>query len=494
MPNKGFYNLTGGTNLVASALNMNSSENKTDWADSENMEFFGQGGIAKMNGNEKFIEIEDAKILGITSYKKGPDDYLVFVYGDATEGHLCIADVVSKTYTVVKSGLDKNARCNFQSHLNGVVVANGVDDPFMYIKDGTPSIINTNIRYQRGVSGVAMASFKGRLFMSVPDKGTIYYSALGEVDNWIRESDAGYVENFHGSTAPITAMAPYGEGLAIYRDNQVYMLSGSGPSDFVIEPFADKGSLSCYGIANYDNKQLFYSHGIFALEFSSLHQVQMSREFSLKINPAFKTLDADRINETTAVLYQKNRQVWFYFPEEGETDLSICWVMDRKDLKNIAWYKRRATPITCATVYKDNIYTGTSDGRILIEDTGDTLDGEVFEGYWYSPWFMFNDSRLKSVETGLDILFDGSKTGNTELRLRYNTVETKVRRKQINTTSGQLMVWGKDPWGSRKWKDNRSLIKRVNVPGVFTSIQIGFYSATQFAINGFAFFDIMLEE
>ena len=56
--------------------------------------------------------------------------------------------------------------------------------------------------------------------------------------------------------------------------------------------------------------------------------------------------------------------------ESGEEELNVCWIMDRKDLGNLAWYKRRATPVTTACTFNDEIYTGTSDGRILLENYG----------------------------------------------------------------------------------------------------------------------------
>ena len=493
MANFGYYNFSGGINLRNSALSMLSDEKQVEWSDAENVEFWGTGGFSKMLGNTCILDLgEGTKILGLAEYIIEENKYLVFVYSDGTEGHFCyFTDVDGATYEIIKSGLDKDARCNFTNYLNGIAVANGVNDPFVWINDeDPPHIVPTGFKWQTGEAPITMCNFKGRLFAAVPNSGTLYYSALGDASDWTTSSDAGYVENFHGSSAPITSLQPYGTNLAIYREGEVYLLQGASPGDFVITPFGNRGSVSPFGVLNYDNKQLFFNDGVYALEYGELQQIQLSNELSIKISPGFDLLDKDRYDQITTLTYPKERQVWFYMPELGREDLSICWIMDRKDIKNIVWYKRRATPITTACVYKDEIYTGTSDGKILKENVGDTLNGENFSGYWYGPWMLFKSPKLKCCESGLDILFDGEKTNNVNMLLRYNTITSKERSKTIEAYSNLILVWGNNNWGTSVWKDNRSLVKHMIVPGNFRNLQLGFESTGPFAINGIIFNNI----
>ena len=489
-------------NLLAAPLTMNDKTRNLDWSDGDNVEFFGQGGIAKMKGNKLYIDVAgtlndpNIKILGVSEYIKEDRKYLVFVYSDDTEAHLCFCDGVTTTYTVVKSGLDKDGKYHFCGYNNGIAVSNGKQNPFIFFYDEKPSIVTCRIKESWGVYADGLCLFRGRLFAFGDSNGILYYSALGDPSEWSREKDGGYFSEIYGSDLPIEALFNYGDSLAIHRKKQTILLTGSTTTDFAFKPLCDRGSVSKRGVINYDNKQLFYDEGIFAIQYGSLQQIQLSNELSRIISPAFVNMHPDNFKNIVATYLPRSRQVWFFMASSDElsSELDIVWIMDRKNPKGIGWYKRKATPVLCACLFKEDIYTGTSDGKILIENFTNQLNGEDFNAGWYSTWLKFNTAKLKSVETGLDILFDGSVSNQVTMELRYNTDTTKVKRKNVTPTQANKGVWGVSKFGSAVFRKLKSVPKRVNIPSSFKSLQVGFTSTKDFVINGLSFYDVVIEE
>ena len=485
MPNYGYFDFSSGVNLLANPLSSNDNGKSLEWADSENVELQGYNGIRKMKGNSVFLDIstitgKSCKILALSEYRKNRDKFLVFVYADETEAYLCITDLDSPTLTVVRKGMDKSAKYNLEPYSNGIIVSNGVANSFIYFHEEIPNIIKCKTFEAYGIYPVDIKVHKGKLYAFNDDKeGILYYSSLGNPSIWEEKTDGsggGFFSTIAGSDKPIRGLGTFGDALAIHRDKQTILLTGGSEDDFLTTPFSNLGSLSARGIINYDNKQYFYDDGIFALQYSSLQQIQLSSEFSRLISPAFVAMNPNNFKNMIAIPFPPNRQIWFFMSDSLlETDeLNIVWIMDRKDPKKVTWYRRRALPVICACTCINKIYTGTLDGKILLENDTDTLCGKDFNGYWKSIWLKFGTLKLKSVEEGLDVGFGDVSTGVT-LEYRFNLNESKVKSRLIIPTTGKT-------------------VKRRNVPGIFKSIQIGIKSIHDFALNSLSFYDISIEE
>ena len=92
----------------------------------------------------------------------------------------------------------------------------------------TDSLRSTNLLEYRGVAGEIAESFQGRLFITDGDTGNIPTSAIRQNGGMIpaNQKYGGLIENFQGNTDKITALKDYGEYLAIYTANNIYLLSG----------------------------------------------------------------------------------------------------------------------------------------------------------------------------------------------------------------------------------------------------------------------------
>jgi len=508
MADFGFYDFSNGTNLLATPLSMNDSVRSLDWASSENVELYGLTGLNKMKGNVQVLDLgEGTKVLAILEYKKNRDIWLAFVYADDTQAYFCISgDINSETgytkdsdlatYSVVKGGLDKDASYHLTTYNNGVIVSNGVDNPFIYQRNEHPSIVTCRLFEARGVYAKATHLFRGRVYAFEEKDGILYYSAVGNPAEWVTEKDGGYFAQISGSDAPLRALHNYGDSLAIHRDKSTVLLTGTSTLDFDIKPFSDKGSLSKRGIVNYDNKQLFYDEGIFALQYSSLQQIQLSSELSKNITPAFDTMLTSNLAKMVTIAYPNKKQVWFFCSDSDEDtdELNTVWIMDRRNSKKVSWCKRKALPVTCACLFADEIFTGTADGKILRENSTTTLNGSLFNGTWSSAWLKFGNLQLKSVESGMDLGFDGNASNNVTLELRFNTDTTRVKRRAISAPQRNKGIWGVSKWGQCVYRKNVSAIKRVNIPGIFKSIQVSITSTNDFIINALAFYDVVIEE
>lgn len=504
--NAPFYNLTGGMNLQDSDFNLDNTSKSLFWRESENVEINKRGGISKMYGNQSVVEFPNGtEILGLHEYVQGDDRVAVGVWSDGVQGYFCEFDFINGTYQIVQDGLHPTSKCFFTNFINGVIVTNNEDEPFIYVKDDDPEIRSLGIKRTHNIAGGPSVVFKGRVLVS--SGGAVYGSGASNPTKWVDTdddsiSDSFVIPEFHNSTGYITAFCLYGDKLAIYREKEVFIMAGSvpeGDDPFIIYPFGDKGSASHKGVINFDNNQYFFDDGFFNLQYNTLHNVELSTERSILIHPAFNEVDHDRLSDIVAVGYPKKNQVWFFMPINGETDLSTVWVMDLKSYKKPCWYTRRTTPVQCAMLFNREIYTGVrasaeKPARILRENIGTTLEGVPFRGKWFSQFLSMNETTQKVIQH-MHIAWDTSRTNvNTQIVYRYNgnmDIEVKATgglstanyfRCDDSLMDNDLFVMG----------NIGQNIQKVKVPMAFTTISVGLRNNDDFGIDGFTMIDVSL--
>ncbi len=481
MPKLNFFNNTGGLNNFSSMASLNQSENNTDWFDAQNVEGHKSGGLIKMKGNKNILHTtlpEGTQILGIWDYTKQGFHYPIII---TSEGKLYRINFETGILSEKYSGLNKMAKCAFVNFNNGVIITNGIDPPLFYEEYYGASFLQDNAPV-----GIAMEVYKARIFIA--SGSGLFYSALGNPNDWSSPNDAGAIINFHNDSSPITGLKNYGEFLAIYKKNGIYVLSGSAPSDFVIKPVADKGSVSPWAIGTVNNNQYFFNgESITTLNFNSLGQITIADDISIKIKNIFPELNSQKFSEVICIPYQGKNQIWYYFASKTSEALNVCYIYD---YFHKSWFKRVGLPINCGTVINEKIFTGTPDGKILLEDVEDSFDGKAIKAWWFSPWFTFGTpDALKEIISFNVWLYQNQKY---PFDVIYSMNYSKTDRifKTIEVINEDELVWNTSLWEINNWTSDKAVRKKIPILGSCESLQIGFQNleANQhFSVLGYSF-------
>lgn len=434
-----YYNLAGGINQSLTKTELGMDTKKIYWSDSENVEILQNRGICKQNGNTCFLQVADnEEITGLHELYAHNNRILLIT---TISGKIYVSRNGATTLTLLNKTLNGQSPV-FTNFLDGIFVSSEEDCPF-YIKNNL-DIVETNLK---GIDGTTLtptitAVYKGRVWIA--DGSVIYYSALGSYTDFETENDAGYIKDFHTDTADIIALKPYKDYLAIYKKNNVYLLTGTSPEDFAITPFADKGALSQKSIVNVENKQYFLSNGIFALEqVGELNQIQLGSEISLKIKPEFSKFDKSRLNETIALHYESKSQIWFFFPYYQETSFKTIWI---NDYVNKCWYKRVVPQnITAAAIYNDYVITADNQGKIYREDYGTTFNGEAIEFMWKSPFLAISSAHHRKTIDEFYFLLDESYDNDFNFSV-YKDYDSEYSddTERIYSVHYEHLMWTKD--------------------------------------------------
>lgn len=481
MPKLNYFNNTGGLNNFSSMASLNQSENNTDWFDAQNVEGHKSGGLIKMKGNKNILNTtlpEGTKILGIWDYTKQGVHYPIIT---TSEGKLYRLNTETGILSEKYSDLNKTAKCNFVNFNNGVIISNGVDTPLFYEELYGVAPLEDNAPV-----GIACKAYKARLFIA--SGSGLYYSALGNPNDWTTMGDAGSIVNFHNDSSPILALENYGEFLAIYKKKGIYVLSGSAPSDFVIKPVADNGCISPWAVGTVNNNQYFFNgESITTLNFNSLGQITIADDISIKIKSIFSELNTSKFSEAICIPYQSKNQIWYYFSSETSENLDICYIYD---YFHKSWFKRVGLPVTCGTSIDEKIYTGTPDGKILLEDTEDSFDGEAIEAWWFSPWFTFGvpDSSKEILSFNVWLYQNQKYPFDVVYSMDYS--QTDRVYKTVEVVSEDELVWDNSLWDINNWTSNKAVRKKIPLVGSCESLQIGFQNleaGQHFSVLGYSF-------
>lgn len=386
-----YYNLSGGINQASTKTELGMNTKNIFWADSKNIEILKNKGIIRQKGNKIFQSLPNSEnILAMKEIKSNAGSKLIIA---TDEGSLYIYDELSDFIKLDKTL--NSTKVSFLEFLNGVIVY-GDNDAMFYIRNNDNyEIFDCNLKNEdeSPIYPEVVTSYKGRLW--VAEGSTLYFSALGTFDDFESENDAGYINNFYTDTHDITALKTYKDYLAIYKEDEVYLLTGSNPGDFAITPFADKGAYSANSVITVNNKQYFFSSGIYSLQVGELNQVMLGSEITENIKEEFQSFDFKRKREIFAIDYKLKNQIWYFIPYRNDNYFHTIWI---NDIVNQAWYKRVLPQnITCACIFENYILTADNEGNIYREDISNTFNGEAIEFMWKSPFLGLGNPTIRKT-------------------------------------------------------------------------------------------------
>lgn len=434
-----YYNLSGGINQSESKTSLGLDTKRLYWSDSKNIEILQNSGIIRQNGNALLLKLStEEEILGLHQLIN-EENYNILI---ATKsGKLYLWETKNESLITLDKTIDGSARLNFIDFLDGVVVGSKRDALFYINNDDGYKIESCNLNNSMGspIKTDVISIFAGRLWVGF--NATLYYSALGKYNDFTTANDAGYINNFYTDTNNIIGLKTYKNYLAIYKENSVYLLSGSSDKDFSIIPFADKGATSFSGITTVNNKQYFINQGIFSLEQAGLlSQIQLGEEISLNIKPEFENLDKTRFDEIIILHYEIKNQIWFFIPYKNDNYFHTVLIYS---YINQAWFKRVIPQnITTACLFNDCIITADTNGKVYQEDFGNTFDGQAISFMWKSPFLAVGDSNIKKTIEEFYFVLDDTYDNNFNFSVYKNYDSTyKDDEDKIYTINSNNLIW-----------------------------------------------------
>lgn len=498
-----YYNLSGGINLSSTKTELGLDTKTIFWSESENVEILQNRGIIRQNGNIKFLSLpNEEEIIAINELKYGSKKRLVII---TRSKNIYIYNSDNDILKKLEEKIDVSSKICFAKYLNGVLIGSDSNKLLFLQNDENYTIKDCNLKNKNDedIYSNIVAVYKGRVW--VANESTLYYSALGKCDDFSTSNDAGYINNFYTDADKIVALKPYKDYLAIYKEKSVYLLSGSTPEDFAIIPFADKGTYSNESVVNVNNKQYFFTDGIYPLEVGTLNQIMIGESISHKIKSEFKNFDKKKLDKVFAIHYEAKNQVWYFIPYLNTEFFNIIWI---NDYVNKAWYKRvLPQKITTACLYDEKILTADCKGNIYLEDIGNSFDGEPIKFMWKSPFLSLgNPSVRKSIDEFYFIL-DETYENNFMFSVYKNfDSENKDDIEEIYSTNFENLHWASetknlsDTWDSEDalslWSVSADTMYKAEISEANYSVQLcveGSELSNSVAIIGIEFKEIYTE-
>lgn len=281
----------------------------------------------------------------------------------------------------------------------------------------TTGSVNVKIR------GLAIQYYKGRLYVGT-EQG-LFYSPVGEYNNWNIQDDAGVFYDIYNDSSEVTALGLYSDYMLVHKKFNTYILSDSGngaASDSLsINPFSN---ITCDSQQSWIVSNTRYY--IYSKEFMDIYPLVqrtiyndrfLGEPITQKVREIFKDLEEYNIKNIFCVSRPKQRQMIFYMPTNNVSGSGEALIFD---FQTKSWLLRRLpnwtevdtegnstkciTDVTCAFNFDNNIYIGTRDGLVLKEFTSRSfkvlVDGEIKEtglhAYYKSPWFDWAGNYYQS--------------------------------------------------------------------------------------------------
>lgn len=413
-------------------------------------------GFGVMLGNTEYYSISGEKIYNLKTYDNGNDDYLI-IYTDA--GKVYEYDDVTDTQTELIDTLTTTA--NQSSFVNmsffdiGLSITrhigffcNGVDSPFIYEKGASPEVQTVTNTDEDGriILGHIAISFDGRMWMNHDNR--LHRSKQLDPFDWSTPDDAGYKE----FDSEITAITPFSGGLLVSTNNGFIYVSPVGDGTYTYKPLSANFAVNHKCLSLYGKNALFYAEdGLYPVDVTQTDSRQVNDSLSINIDIELSELDYENA-ELLEVTTSGRRETWLHFP--GAEDSRIYIFRWKKGHQGYAYWlpPRIQQKINCLHIYKNKILSGTDDGKILEEMSGNPglYDGVFYPSVATPPKKNFGNYSGKQQCQPI-IFVDNLRNNNLYVKTFINGDSTNPQTQFVVANNSESLIWGEGNWGDNSW-------------------------------------------
>lgn len=240
-------------------------------------------------------------------------------------------------------------------------------------------LTNTNPDVETGdlmhvpVRGLAIQYYNGRLW--VGGKTGLFYSPIGEYNNWDVRSDAGVMYDFYNDASEIKALGLFSEYLMVHREFYTYILTMTGDvTSIAVKPFSNVTCESQQSWIVSNTKYFVYSKEFMDIYPLVQHTVFndkfLGEPITQKVRNIFKDVPNTLVDNIFCVSRPKERQMLFYLPTSDGNGSNTALIFDFQTKSFLLRKLPNKCNVRCAFNFNNEIYIGTDDGMVLKEFTG----------------------------------------------------------------------------------------------------------------------------
>ena len=334
------------------------------------------------------------------------------MFAVADDGKLYAASTGGAFGSSLKSGLT-NARWQYSQFTTTggkfLMAFNGADDGLKY--DGT-SWTNTAITGIAETNLIGCFPYKNRLYLVQDNSLSLWYLAVDSVAGAATEFPLGGIFGLGGKlVAGATWSIDVGNGLddvlvAVTSEGQVAVYTGSYPGDVdwvlkgvykIGKPLGKRCLIRAGG-----DLAVLTQDGIIPLSKATvLDQAALANEAVTKnIAPEYRRITSARLDAT-------DDWAMTSWPSENLFVVNVPKLTDQPSYQLVAnmltgaWCRYTGWDAACFTVYKDKLYYGGKDGRVMQAETGGTDDNIPYTG---TVFFSFNDFKKATMRKSIRLV------------------------------------------------------------------------------------------
>lgn len=330
------------------------------------------------SGNIASTHQNYAQILIIPSGDNGPNN--------VTFGSLSLSYDGSPTAVELATGFTAGGQFFFATMLNTLISTNLLDPPKKW--DGT------NAMGDLGGSpphAQYIATHRNYVFMArtVSNPNRLYFSEVLNFDKW---PALNFIDISPNEGDWITGLMPYDDYLIIAKNRSMWILVGTGPSDFEVRRIHDGvGCVAPRSLTKMAQSFVFASS-------EGLYMSDLSQEVLLseRLKETWRGLNQRRLNQIATVYYDHKLRVDVPNNSSTKNNLRIVYDTIQKALS----LEEFAEHASCYAKFIEAgqeilLYGHAAEGQVSRADYGTTDNGEPIPMTWGTKHFNFGSSAIE---------------------------------------------------------------------------------------------------
>jgi hypothetical protein len=271
---------------------------------------------------------------------------------------------------------------------------------------------------------------------------TIWACGLSECTNWFREDDAFVFTVIGAEDTQIRGIAGLFDYTMIFSRNSCFLYQGASPTTIRLDKVVSMGCLSHNSITYSDVTAWWWSQygPTSADRILSGADVSMSSSVGDRIQPLIQSItDSARWPFVCGTTDVTNNRVYWGVSKTGSSVNDETIVL-QSDVSGFTRYEGFSWVGACS--HNNDVYIGSSDGKIYKMNTGDTDNGTPITATYTTGWMDMGSYSMNKRMAWVDVIVDrrpGNYTFSFNYSVDFGQVTGTAQTATQTTTNGQTI-------------------------------------------------------